>query len=219
MAASALVVVIAAGGWYWSHHRPRPAPQVAEHADSLAAIDATPAPAADTLELPVVVNPEDSARVAQWGVELVATNDRSDANLRLAEKNALQAGTLSPVLLGEDSVPWYKIVVGAFVDRTAAELLRRALRQVGTIETDAGVVARVPFAFRLDTALTPDIAKARATAYVTRGIAAYALLGDDGRATVYAGAFASPEQAALLQAELRTAGMNPQLAFRVGRSY
>ena len=208
------------GGWYyWSHHRPRPAPKVAAHADSLTALDATPATKTDMLPVPGVVNPEDSIRVARWSVELVATNDRSDANLRLAEKSALQAGTLSPVLLGEDSVTWYKIVVGAFVDRTAAELLRRALRQVGTIEPDAGVVARVPFAFRLDTALTPDIAKTRATAYVTRGIAAYALLNDDGTATVYAGAFASPEQAVLLQAELRAAGINPQLAFRVGRSY
>jgi hypothetical protein len=219
IAGSALVLAIAGGWYYWSITRPRPSPKVAQHADSLAALDATPATRADTLALPEVVNPEDSIRVAQWGVELVATNDRSDANLRLAEKNALQAETLSPVLLGEDSVTWYKIVVGAFVDRTAAELLRRALRQVGTIEPDAGVVSKVPFAFRLDTALTPDMAKARATAYVARGIAAYALQDDDGRATVYAGAFASPEQAVLLQMELRAAGMIPQLAFRVGRSY
>jgi hypothetical protein len=171
------------------------------------------------MALPAVVNPKDSARAAQWGVELVATNDRTDANFRLAEHGALPAGTVSPVLLGGDAAPWYKIVAGAFVDRMAAEHLRAELRRVGTLEGEAGVVSQVPYALRLDTALSPAIARVRAAVYVQRGVAAYALLDDDGRATIYAGAFATPEQTVVLIATLRTAGMTPALVFRVGRTY
>jgi hypothetical protein len=152
-------------------------------------------------------------------VELEATNDRTDANFRLAAKSPLPAGTVSPVLLGGDAAPWFKIVAGAYVERNAAELLRTSLRQDGKLEKGAGVVARVPLALRLDTALTPATAKARAASYLTRGIAAYALQRDDGLVTVYTGAFATPEQAVLLLAELRSAGLKPDLAFRVGRTY
>jgi hypothetical protein len=214
-----VLAVVSLTGWYHWRAPALPGPRVTKNADSLAAMDAVPATAVDTVELPAVVNPEDSLRAAQWSVELMATNDRADANFRLAAQSTLKAGTLSPVRLGDDAAPWYKIVVGANVDRTAAELLRRALRQVGTIDADAGVVARVPFALRLDTDLAPSIAQARAAAYVGRGIAAYALLIDDTHATIYAGAFASPEQSVLLFAELRAAGLDPQLAFRVGRTY
>jgi hypothetical protein len=152
-------------------------------------------------------------------VELVATNDRTDANFRLAEDGALPAGTISPVLLGGDPAPWYRVVAGAFVDRTAAELLRATLRRVGMLDGTAGLVSRMPYALRLDTALTPAIAKARTTGYVKRGIAAYSLQDDAGRVTIYAGAFASPEQTVVLIAELHAAGLTPDLAFRVGRTY
>lgn len=216
--AFAAIVVIAASGWTWWAQRGRARRRVLMHTDSIAAIDASPV-RRDTLALPSVVNPEDSARAAHWGVELEATNDRTDANFRLAGSGVLPAGTLSPVLLGGDAAPWFKIVAGAYVDRVPAELLRANLRMRGTLEKGAGVVARVPLALRLDTALTPAVAKARAAAYVTRGIAAYPLLRDDGLVTVYAGAFATPEQAVLLLAELRNAGLKPDLAFRVGRTY
>jgi hypothetical protein len=110
-------------------------------------------------------------------------------------------------------------VIGAYADRSTAELMRSTLRQVGTIDPDAGAVTRVPYALRLDTALSPGAARSRADEYVARGIAAYALMQDDTRATIYAGAFSSPQQAVGLLAELRAAGLSPQLAFRVGRSY
>ena len=218
-----LPIVLGVGGFLWyrsAHQRPAPPPVVvAKATDALAVIDAQPPAAPDTLPLPRVVNPVDSARAAAWGVELVATNDRADANFRLAEHGVLPAGTLSPILLGGDAAPWFKVVAGAFVDRTAAEHLRAELRRVGTLDAAAGVVARVPYALRLDTGLAPPTAKARAAAYARHGIAAYALLDDEGHATLYAGSFATPEQAVLLIVELRTAGLKPDLAFRVGRTY
>ena len=214
------IAAVSTGAWYRSRGRVRIPARVTQQAESLAAMDsASRTGPADTLAIPAIVNPSDSLNAAQWSVEMVATNDRTDANLRLAEESTVPAGTLSPVLLGDDTAPWYKIIAGAFVDRTAAELLRRALRQVGTLDANAGIVSRVPFALRLDTDLAPSIAKARATAYATRGVPAYPLMVDDERATIYVGAFASAEQSVLLLAELRKAGLNPQLAYRVGRTY
>jgi hypothetical protein len=169
--------------------------------------------------LPGLINPEDSARSAAWGVELVATNDRLDAISRLADNTALSAATISPVLLGADGGTWYKVISGAFLDRTGAEYLRATLRQGGTIDPDAGVVARAPYAFRLDHDLTGEAAKARVVRYVARGVAAYALIEESSRASVYVGAFASPDQAVILLAELRAAGLEPALAYRVGRTF
>jgi hypothetical protein len=215
-----LAVVATAGGWIWRARQAPPQKQVAAaERDSLTAIDTLPGLSADTLVVPDVVNPEDSSVAAGWGVELVATNDRGDANLRLAELTTLKAGTISPVLLGDDSAPWYKLIGGAYVDRTAAELFRHALRQVGQLEQEQGVVTHVPYAIRLDRSLLPDEGERKTAAYATRGVAAYALQQDDGRLTIYAGAFATPEQSVLLYAQLRAAGLSPELAFRVGRTY
>jgi len=188
----------------------------------LAADSTPPAPAIipDTLPEAIVANPEDSSVAAVWGVELVATNDRADANLRLASAGtALSSGTLSPVMLGSDPLPLFKVVGGAFTDRAAAERLRDQLRSGEVLTPETGMVARVPYAIRLDTALSPAEARVRAREWTGRGTAAYALVTDDGFATVYAGAFASPEQAVLLLAALRDDWPAAVIAFRVGRSF
>jgi hypothetical protein len=176
-------------------------------------------PTADTVVVPAVVNPADAQNAAEWAVELEATNDRTDANLRLARTGAVAAKTVTLVSFGDDPAPWYKIVVGAFSDRSGAELLRSMMRRTGTLDGDAGVVARVPYALRLDAGLTQSAARSQAEAYAARGIAAYALVGDDGHAAVYTGAFASPEQAVLLIAELRAHNVESVLAYRIGRTY
>ena len=206
---------------------PSTVPDAEAVADSVAlaqlvADSALPAPAVipDTLPVAIVANPADSSLAAVWGVELVATNDRADANLRLASAGtALSAGTLSPVLLGSDPLPLYKVVGGAFTDRAAAERLRDQLRASEVLSPETGMVARVPYAIRLDTALSLTEARVRAREWAGRGTAAYALVADDGRATVYAGAFASPEQAVLLLAALRDDWPAAVIAFRVGRSF
>jgi hypothetical protein len=217
IAVIAVMVVLAAGGGWYGIQFKNGRSSVPAADQTFAVLDGPPV--ADTFELPVVVNPGDSSNVAPWGVEIVATNDRADAILRLANSGSTVAGTISPMLLGTNGAPWYKVVVGAFPNRSGADYMRAQLRQGGSIEAGGGVVARVPFAFRLDTGLTAGSAKARAAQYASRGIAAYALMTDSDRAAVYAGAFASPEQAVLLLSEFRAAGMKPDLAFRVGRMY
>jgi hypothetical protein len=215
-----VILALSMGGWYWSRAR---GSTPSEPSQTLASAPAS-APATAPLPesafvLPSLINPEDSSRTAAWGVELVATNDRTDAVSRLAGNALPSVATISPVLLGADGATWYKVIAGAFLDRTGAEYLRATLRQGGTIDRDAGVVARAPYAFRLDHGLAREAAKARVVRYVARGVAAYALIDDSSRASVYVGAFASPDQAVILLAELRAAGLEPALAYRVGRTF
>jgi hypothetical protein len=178
-------------------------------------------PPPDTLLLPAVVNPEDSARSVAWAVELVATNDRADANLRLVSAGAaLSAASVVPVLTGGDATQLYLVVSGAFPDRAAAEQYRARLRGSGVLLPGEGVVTRLPFAIRLDTGLGPAVARARAREWTDRGVAAYPLLDDSsGVAAVYTGAFATPDQAVLLLTALRGAAPDAALAYRVGRTF
>jgi hypothetical protein len=64
-----------------------------------------------------------------------------------------------------------------------------------------------------------DTVGAVVTAFVERGVPAYALRQADGSATVYAGAFEAPEQSALLAQSLRQLGLAPTLVYRTGRVF
>ena len=54
-------------------------------------------------------------------------------------------------------------------------------------------------------------------AYRSKGLAAYALLQDDGRMRLYAGAFERAEDAVLLAAAFRADGEAPIVTYRMGR--
>jgi hypothetical protein len=58
-----------------------------------------------------------------------------------------------------------------------------------------------------------------ADGYRQRQVAAYPLLQPSGRATIYVGAFETPEAAAPLLAALRARGIAPTLVYRTGRSF
>jgi len=222
------VLLLLSYGWLGGALRPTAAVARSEStADSAArsalvrqALPALPAVVPETLPLPEIVNPEDAARAAAWGVVLVATNDRRDANLRLESAGAaLPAGSVAPVFVGGDLTQLYRVVGGAFADRAEAERLRLVLRGLGVLADQEGTVERLPYAVRLDSAGPAADARARARWWTARGISAYSLLAEDGSATVYTGAFASPDQAALLLAALRDEAVSAVLAFRVGRTY
>jgi hypothetical protein len=83
----------------------------------------------------------------------------------------------------------------------------------------AGAVVYLPLAFRIEQDVAAGAAATAVRQYLARGIPAYALLQDDGSATIYAGAFDSAEQAALLIPSLRAAGIEPTLSFRLGRTF
>jgi len=225
-----LLLVVFAAIVNWQVAAPPRQATVAEReaiadADARRALVAAPPPAPqvvalDTIVVPDVANPADSAAAAQWGVILFATNDRTDANLRLGSAGEdLSAGSIAPIVVGADGTPLYRVVAGAYTDRAGAEALRTRLRESGSLPPTAGLVERMPYAIQLETALSIADARQRTRAWMARGIAAYALMDVERGVSVYTGAFETPEQSALLLAALRDEAPGAVLAFRVGRSF
>jgi hypothetical protein len=56
-------------------------------------------------------------------------------------------------------------------------------------------------------------------AYHVRGLPVYSLRQDDGTATLYAGAFARPEDATPLLGTFRASGEQPTVVYRTGRLF
>lgn len=186
--------------------------------DSLATLPEVGAP--DTITLGAVVNPDDSTDVAAFTVELVAANTLAGANSGLVMRGVpLPAPTLAPVLLGADGRPWYRALTGAWQARDEAEAFLATLRDRGLVRDDVGRVLRAPYALLLAKGVPPDRATAAIAQWESRGIPAYALLQTDGRVRLFAGAFETPGQSALLALSLRDTGVEPVLAFRTGRTF
>ena len=190
------------------------------YAPALAPAAAPVATPADTVSVSVPVNPLDSANAAEFAVELVATNTAAGANLWVRDRSAQLPGvTVTPVLLGTGRVRWYRVLVGAWRERQGADSMLASLRAEGVLLAGSGLVVRVPLALLLETDVPRGAAPARAAALVARGVPAYALLQDDGTVRLFAGAFESAAAAVPLGADLRAAGLAPQLAYRTGRTF
>lgn len=216
------VLLVAAGVALWQL-APRRAAQPASAPPRVA----TPQPAvlpaaqpADTVRVSDPVNPLDSAAAAQFAVALVATNTAAGANLWIRERGNQLAGlTVSPVLLGAAGARWHKVIVGAWRDRAGADSLLAALRDEDVLRAGAGAVVRVPLALLLEAGVPRRAATARLSALAARGVSAYALLQDDGSVRLFAGAFETAAAAVPLDADLRAAGLAPQVAYRTGRTF
>ncbi len=189
-------------------------------ADSRPGADTVPIGAPDTITLGAIVNPDDSLLASAFTVELVAANTLAGANSRLAMRGVnLPAPTLAPVLLGADGRPWYRALTGAWRTRPEAEAFLATLRDRGLVRDDVGRVLRAPYALLLAEGVPPDRIAAALAQWESRGIPAYALLQDDGRARLFAGAFETSGQSAFVALSLRDIGVEPMLAFRTGRAF
>ncbi len=242
-AALLLVAALGAGSWYWVQQSDatgtEPAlaanevasggsvePQVADSGDGAgsgaaaglrdsATADAEPDPIAPV----VIANPGDSANASAWGVEIVATNTQSGAIFKLIEEaGVLPAATYSPVSRGMERL-WFYVVSGAYAERSGADSLLRALRANGTMARGAGQVRRLPYALLVQTGVSRENAPALVAAFVARELPVYALLQPDGSASLFAGAFESPDQTGLLAAALRARSVEPKVVYRIGRTF
>jgi hypothetical protein len=119
-------------------------------------------------------------------------------------------------MFGADSARWYRVFTGAYASRASADSLLVAVRTRGLLTPGAGRVIHAPFALRLRANVPLADAHAIAVAYRDRGIPVYALRQADGTLTLYAGAFETPEQAALLLSTLRADGEQPAVVYRTG---
>ncbi len=225
LAGMLVVAILVAGAALWP--RPdAPAERAAKRTVSAASPPATAtvpsavAAPAETVSVGVPVNPQDSAFAADFAVELVATNTAAGANSFLRRRDAQLPGvTISPVLLGSGRVRWHRVLAGAWRDRSGADSMLASLRDEGLLRAEAGLVVRVPLALMLEEGVPRGSAPARVAALVVRGVSAYALLQDDGTVRLFAGAFESAAAAVPLGADLRAAGLAPQLAYRTGRTF
>jgi hypothetical protein len=174
----------------------------------------------DSLRALLPANPGDSLAAAAYGVVVLATNDETQALTRWAEQvMRLPAGTVSAVRLRGERGTWYQLQAGAFGKARTADSLLRVLRDSGVVAAEAGRVVATPFAIALESKVGRRQARVVADGYVQRQVAAYPLLQADGTATIYVGAFETPEAAAPAIAALRARGIVPTLVYRTGRSF
>ncbi len=171
------------------------------------------APAAETP--PPVENPGDSARAARYSVVVVAANTAAGADDNLRRVSDLPAATSAPSIDG--GALWYKVFVGAFTARAGAEALRDSLRGAGRAGDVIEPIVVLPFAFLAAEAVPADSVAAVRARLAAIGVATYPLVQDDGTSRLFAGAFASPDEAMHLAPLLRTAGVQPRIVYRTGR--
>jgi hypothetical protein len=229
--ATAIVLITALGVWFAmrpfdsSFQRPSRPPQDPQPADSVlpvggnASAGGAGTTAGDSIaEVPAVANPADSARATAWAVELLATNTAAGAAARVREEgDDLPAGTYAAAVV--DGAEWYKVMAGAYPTRALADTLLQLLRREGELDERSGSVVRLPYAFLVHSEVQDSSVQGLLNAYRDLGQPVYALRQDDGTMKVYAGAFESPEQAALLVGSLRAAGITPTLVYRTGRIF
>jgi hypothetical protein len=164
---------------------------------------------------PPVENPQDSARAAAYAVVIVAANTAAGARDNLSRVRSLPAATAAPSVDG--GVLWYKVFVGAFIARAEAEALRDSLGGAGRTGGIVEPIVTLPFAFLVADSVARDSLAVVRDRYIAQGVMVYALAQEDGTTRLFAGAFASPEEAMHLAPSLRTAGIQPRIVYRTGR--
>jgi len=152
-----------------------------------------------------------------WTVQLAAYAGLDKA-LALADRLATDGGVtpfVTPVALsarggaGETAsgTVWYRVLAGAFPTRDSAVGARAGMWKHGLAARGQGDVLRAPYSFSLS-------GRAPATSVLrARGIPAVPW-GTGSR--LLAGAFETPEQASLLEARLKRAGVQATLVIRLG---
>jgi len=186
--------------------------------------DSAPEPTPPAVELPstlvAVANPRDSLDAAPFGVVIVATNDEATALARWADLGlSLPAGTVTMVRVRGERGRFFQMQAGAYPRARQADSLLAALRKSGKLQPDWGRVVSTPYALALELKISKQAAQNVADGYGQRQIAAYPMLQGDGTATIYVGAFESPDDAVPLMAELLAKGVNTKLHYRTGRSF
>lgn len=191
--------------------------------DSAAASDSliANAPVVDSSPPLVVSNPADSANVSPFAVQIAMIDTEDGAAMRVRSgAGDFPAGTYAPVTRGTDRGTWYKVVTGAYVDRTRADQLLTFLRGRGLVPQGWGSVIRAPLALHVASAPSTTEAAALIADYQSRKVPVYGLLQRDGSVRIYVGAFENPDEAALFKSALKsTKNIDATLAYRVGRAY
>jgi hypothetical protein len=112
---------------------------------------------------------------------------------------------------------FYRIHAGPLANKSAADWLLDSLRAAHRADPIGSIADQVPLSFHFDsTALDPRHATALRDSLRAGGVTTFLLAQWDGRLRLYAGAFESRAEAALLDSLLQTLGRAGHLGVRVG---
>jgi len=111
---------------------------------------------------------------------------------------------------------WYRIYVGPVASRAAGDSLLEAVRAAGLDGSGTAAVARVPLSFALRRLAALPAARRERDRLRSAGLAAFVLGQADGSYRLFAGAFDTPDQAAVLDSLLTSTGSAGSLGPRVG---
>jgi hypothetical protein len=154
---------------------------------------------------------------AAWSTELRFLNSRSDAAAMVTSLgDTMPAATFAEVSTASDSIPWYRVLAGAFSDSLSAENFLASLRNRGSIAPTAGRVTHAPFALLVDSTTDQAMARLRIAGYQGRGLPAYALRDSVNVWRIYVGAFSESAGALRYQQELDSLNIQSVLAVRAG---
>ena len=223
VAAAAAVAAVAVfyGRDYLTRTQPAPAPVQTLRRDSAAASDSLPPAVVDSSPPLVIANPADSASASPFAVQIAMLDTEDGATMRVnAGGKDFPVGTYAPVTRGADLGTWYRVVTGAYVDRSRADQLLSFLRTRGLVPQGWGTVIRAPLALQVSSAADTAQAAPIVADLRSRNVPAYALLQRDGSVRIYTGAFETPEEAELFKDTLKnTKNIDATLVYRVGRAY
>jgi hypothetical protein len=192
------VLLAVAGGWAL-FARPEAPPGVEARGGGSSAGAAVPAR--------TIPPPPPRVDSVAWTVQLAAYGTLERALAHADRLVAERVGAfVTPIALDAAGTVWYRVLVGAYATRDAAAAARAALWRRGLAPRGEGDVLRAPYSFALDSAV--DVAALRG-----RGVPAIRW-STGGRVLV--GAFETPEQAALAEAQLKRAGVHAPLITRIG---
>ena len=166
-------------------------------------------------EPPEVLNPGDTVRAAAYSVELALADESLARRLYMNRPRNLLSATMAPV--AGDSILSYRVASGAFTRRSNAANMLTELRSGGTLAVTGGTVVRLPYAVQLESGVSRDSLRVVLNRFRARDISAYALAQPNGSSHIYVGAFATPDEARALLADLQAAGVPAALAVRIGR--
>ncbi|HET7631534.1 MAG TPA: hypothetical protein VFK16_04375 [Gemmatimonadaceae bacterium] len=190
-------------------HPPRPTGDAAAGVPALVAVDGR-----------AHVPPGDAAHPAAFAVHVADADTPAGAILRLQQLGPrVPAGTYAPA---SNQGRWtYAVYAGAFTSDAEARTLLVEMRARGQLGRTDGTVDRRSLALLIAQDIAGDSAETRVAQLRARGLPVYALRQADGRAWLYAGAFAPSDTAGMarLTAALHAVGLRATMAYRTGRSF
>lgn len=218
------VAVVALAAWIWSSARKLPPLQVRDSALPRVAVPPLPAdPAAEPAAGPETQVPADAlveAAVATsttsphqrftWAVAAMGSYEAARA---LAQRVARRNPGLTPVVapIQAQGRTLYRVLGGLAADREALAGVREEVAAAAGVDPGVLLARETPLAFALEDFADAEAAARRAEEVGAAGVDAYVLAVDreDGTLVhrVYAGAYASADEARPLLERLRSAGL------------